>query len=177
MKFQIDLVPRYTIFSLQKYLHPTNTYLKPKMARCHTNIYDIWFGITLYFSKRKGFFMNKSIATIHKIGFYLPNECNVNSYTLITTNLYENFSLNANRIHGVIKNNHLKLKLKYKMIRFLTNFLFEEKGHENQMQMIYTRDSIQDKKRYKTNRLIIGFSAPDLYWVCTAPWFRKKLDC
>ena len=30
--------------------------------------------------------MNKSIATIHKIGFYLPNECNVNSYTLITTN-------------------------------------------------------------------------------------------
>ena len=123
------------------------------MARCHTNIYDIWFGITLYFSKRKGFFMNKSIATIHKIGFYLPNECNVNSYTLITTNSYnilynifKTWQNHRNRIHGVIKNNHLKLKLKYKRIRFLTNFLFEEKGHENQMQMIYTRDSIQDKK-------------------------------
>ena len=95
LRFQKVLVPWYRIFSLQKYLHPTNTYLKPKMARCHTNIYDIWFGITLYFSKRKGFFMNKSIATIHKIGFYLPNECNINSYTLITTNWYENLNLNA----------------------------------------------------------------------------------
>ena len=88
LRFQKVLVPWYRIFSLQKYLHPTNTYLKPKMARCHTNIYDIWFGITFYCFKRKGFFMNKSIATIHKIGFYLPNECNVNSYTLITTNSY-----------------------------------------------------------------------------------------
>ena len=60
------------------------------------------------------------------------------------------------------------------MIRFLTNFLLEEKRHENEMQMIYTRDSIKIK-RYKTNRLIIGFSAPDLYWVCTAPWFGKNL--
>ena len=49
------------------------------------------------------------------------------------------------------------------MIQFLTNFLFERKGHGNEMQMIYTRDSIQDKKRYKTNRLIIGFPAPDLH--------------
>ena len=48
------------------------------------------------------------------------------------------------------------------MIRFLTNFLLEEKRQENEMQMIYTRDSIKIK-RYKTNRLIIGFSAPDLY--------------
>ena len=160
MKCQIDLVPWYIIFSLQKYLHPTNTYLKPKMARCHTNIYDIWFGITLYFSKRKGFFMNKSIATIHKIGYYLSN--------------YVTRQNHRNWIHGVVKNNQLKLQLKYRTIQFLTKFLFEEKGHENQMQMIYTRDSIQDKKRYKTNRLIIGFSAPDLYWVCTAPWFRKK---
>ena len=32
------------------------------------------------------------------------------------------------------------------MIQFLTKFLFEEKGHENEMQIIYTRDSIQDKK-------------------------------
>ena len=69
MRFQRDLIPWYGIFSLQKYLHPTNTYLKPKMARCHTNIYDIWFGITLYFSKRKGFFMNKSVTTIHKQDF------------------------------------------------------------------------------------------------------------
>ena len=32
------------------------------------------------------------------------------------------------------------------MIPFLTNSLFEEKGHENEMQIIYKRDSIQDKK-------------------------------
>ena len=62
-----------------------------------------------------------------------------------------------NWIHGVVKNNQLKLKLKYKMIQFLTNFLFEEKGHENQMQMIYTRDSIQDKKDIRPTDWLLDF--------------------
>ena len=69
------------------------------------------------------------------------------NYRYIVYNIFKIWQNHRNWIHGVVKNNQLKLKLKYKMLQFLTKFLFEEKGHENQMQMIYTRDSIQDIKK------------------------------
>ena len=53
--------------------------------------YLVWNYLVFFLAKR--IFMNKSVATINKIGFHLPNECNVNSYTLITTNSYENSSV------------------------------------------------------------------------------------
>ena len=54
--------------------------------------------------------------------------------------------------------------------------MFEEREHENQMQMIYTRDSIQDKKDIRPTDWLLDFLRQICIECSPHHGFEKKLD-